>query len=104
MTYRNDKLLRLAKDSPCANCSCQDSTIVAAHSNEHVHGRGFAHKAHDCYIAFLCIRCHSWYDAGKGLDPTRTYKDTREEKSEMFRRAMDRTWRYMWERELVKVA
>ena len=104
MTYRNEKILRLAKDKPCANCNAQDSTVVAAHSNLHEHGRGYAHPSHDCYIAFLCVRCHHWLDHGKGMDPTSIYKDSREEKAEMFRRAMDRTWRFMWEHELIEVA
>jgi uncharacterized CHY-type Zn-finger protein len=29
------------------------------------HGKGVGIKAHDCYIAFLCSRCHSDYDSHK---------------------------------------
>ena len=104
MTYRNRALLDLAKDKPCANCYAQDDTVVAAHSNMQEHGRGHAHQSHDCYVAWLCVRCHHWLDHGSTVDPTGIYEATRQAKAEMFRRAMDRTWRFMWERELVKVA
>lgn len=102
--YRNEQLLRLARGKPCANCGAQDDTVVAAHSNMQEHGRGHAHKSHDCFVAFLCVRCHSFYDAGKGKDPTGIYSDSRQDKAEMFRRAMDKTWRFCWEKELICVA
>jgi len=38
------------------------------------------------------------------MDPSGIYNDSREDKALMFRRAMDKTWRYMWEQNLVKVA
>jgi hypothetical protein len=104
MTYRHEALLRLAKGKPCMNCGAQDDTVVAAHSNLQEHGRGHAHQAHDCYHAWLCWRCHSFLDHGSTTDPTGTYKATREDKAEMFRRAMDRTWRFLWEKALVKIA
>ena len=81
-----------------------DQTVVAAHSNLQEHGRGHAHPSHDCYHAWLCWRCHSWLDHGAGADPTGVYQATKQDKGEMFRRAMDRTIRYLWEKELVKVA
>lgn len=104
MTYRNERLLRLAKGMPCMNCGCKDDTVVAAHSNLHEHGRGFAHPSHDCYHAWLCHRCHSWLDHGATKDPSGLYEAIKTDKAEMFRKAMDKTWRYMWEAELVKVA
>lgn len=104
MTYRNPRLLELAKDKPCANCGAQDQTVVAAHSNLQEHGRGHAHQAHDCYHAWLCWRCHSFLDHGCGRDPTGLYEGKRTDKELMFRRAMERTIRYLWEQELIKVA
>jgi hypothetical protein len=89
MTYRNPKLLTLAEGKHCMNCGAQDQTVVAAHSNLQEHGRGHAHPAHDCFHAWLCWRCHSWLEA---------------DKSEMFRRAMDRTQRYQWENQMIEVA
>ena len=87
------------------NCGLNDGTVVAAHSNLLAHGRGHAHQSHDCYVAFLCWRCHSWLDhGGAGYDPTGLYEPTRECKTEMFRRAMDKTWLYLWANELVRVA
>lgn len=104
MTYRNRKILDLAEDRPCMNCGAQDKTVVAAHSNMQEHGRGHAHQAHDCYVAWLCWRCHSWLDHGSGQDPTGMYECTKADKAEMFRRAMEKTWLEMWAHELVKVA
>lgn len=98
-------LLDLAKGKPCQNCGADDNTIVAAHSNEEKHGRGKDLQSHDCFHAWLCIRCHSWLDsASVGKDPTQTFECTREGKREMFRRAMDRTTLELWRRRLVRVA
>lgn len=88
----------------CGGTVCQSETVVAAHSNKQEHGRGHSHPSHDCFHAWLGIYCHQWYDHGKGKDPTGLYDGTREGKDEMFRRAMDRTLRFMWERELIAVA
>jgi len=105
MTYRNPALLELARDRICMNCGAQDGTIVAAHSNLQEHGRGHAHQAHDCFHAWLCIRCHSFLDhGGVGKDPSGLYSATREDKAEMFRRAMDRTLRFLWEQGLIQVS
>lgn len=104
MTFRCRKLLDLAEGKHCMNCNAMDGTIVAAHSNLQEHGRGHAHQSHDCFHAWLCVRCHHWLDHGKGMDPTGVYADSRDDKTLMFRKAMERTWRFMWENELVKVA
>lgn len=107
MTYRNPRLLKLAKGQLCMNCMgsiCQSETVVSAHSNEQEHGRGFAHPSHDVFHAWLGIYCHQWYDHGRGMDPTKTYTDARSDKALMFRKAMDRTRLAQFEKELVKVA
>jgi hypothetical protein len=104
VTYRNPKLLRLARDEACANCGAEDGTIVAAHSNLSRHGKGKSLKAADCFIAFLCHRCHSWLDQGLGMDSTERYTGTRADKAEMFAAAMDATTLRLWERGRVKVA
>ena len=104
MTYRNRALLDLAEGKPCMNCGREDGTVVAAHSNRSEHGRGKDHKSHDCFSAWLCWRCHSWYDhGGIGKDPTGIYQAARGDKDEMFSRAMERTWRSMWERGLISL-
>ena len=61
--YRNPQLLKLAKDAPCSNC-CSYGTTVSAHSNLLEHGKGMGRKADDCYIAFLCHKCHMDIDQG----------------------------------------
>jgi hypothetical protein len=104
---RNRKLLDLAKDKPCLNCGLRDGSTVAAHSNALNDGKGRSIKAHDCFHAWLCFRCHAWLDQGGGageLDPTGLFEPTREGKREMFLRAMQRTWLALWEGRLIRVA
>lgn len=67
MNYRNSKLLAIAKHSHCQLCGVQDSTIVAAHSNQLQDGKGMGIKAHDYRIAYLCNACHYTLDQGKQL-------------------------------------
>lgn len=64
MTYRNKKLLNLAKDAPCMHCGASDGTVVAAHSNQQRDGKGMGIKAQDYRIAFLCSICHHQVDQG----------------------------------------
>ena len=65
--YRNDKLLKLARHSPCQICEIQDDTIVAAHSNQLRDGKGRGLKSSDAAIAFLCYKCHNEIDQGSNL-------------------------------------
>lgn len=94
--FRSRKLLDLAEGQPCMNCGAEDGTVVAAHSNLSRHGKGKSIKAHDCFVAFLCHRCHSWLDQGCGPDPTMVWSDMREDKEMMFRHAMDDTMLRLW--------
>jgi hypothetical protein len=80
--YRNRKILNAAKDSFCMNCGAHDGTVVAAHSNAIVHGKGMGKKSDDCFVAFLCASCHTRYDTGKMEDW-------------MFYGAMWKTWRHL---------
>lgn len=100
--YRSPALLRHARGQSCTNCGAEDDTIVAAHSNWPEHGKGMSIKAHDCFIAFLCFRCHTWLDQGRGMDPTGTYDVT--EKREMFWRAMEKTLLRLFQQGKVKVS
>lgn len=64
-SYRNKKLLALAKHYPCQYCSTDNGTIVAAHysgmwSNKVGKGKGL--KPHDAAIAYLCMDCHDIVD------------------------------------------
>ncbi len=104
MNFRSPILLRQARDQSCVHCGADDGTIVAAHSNMPEHGKGQSIKANDCFIAHLCGNCHRWLDQGSGMDPTGLYSDSREDKREMFRRAMDRTTLRLWQNKRIKVA
>lgn len=95
MTYRNRKLLDLARGQACVWCGCEDGTIVAAHSNLIEHGKGKGLKAHDGMHAWLCYRCHTEYDQGA--------KMSREEKRDFILAAICKTYQRMWEQELIKV-
>lgn len=105
MPYENRALLDLAKYVPCQNCGADDGTIVPAHSNLSEHGKGKNLKAHDCFFAALCQRCHGWYDnqGGLGKDPTGVWDSTRADKREMFMRAKDKTLLLLFVRGYLKV-
>lgn len=95
MTYRNRKLLDLARGQACVWCGSEDGTIVAAHSNLMEHGKGKGLKAHDGMHAWLCYRCHTEYDQGAKMN--------REEKRDFILAAICKTYQRMWEQELIKV-
>jgi len=69
MIYRNQKLLRLAREAPhCMRClRSNDGTIVAAHSNQLRDGKGRGLKASDYRIAFLDMKCHAEIDQGSRM-------------------------------------
>lgn len=95
MNYRNRKLLDLARDMPCMMCGIEDGTVVMAHSNSISHGKGMGIKSSDIFVAALCVKCHTWLDAGKS---------SREEKKEAFTKAMHHTWLWLWNNGKVRVA
>lgn len=96
--YRSRRLLDLAHEvNRCQNCgSYQLEGCEPAHSNLGEHGKGKGLKAHDCFFAALCHKCHVWLDQGKGKDPSGIFDGTREGKREMFFRAMCATWLWLW--------
>lgn len=65
MTFRSKKLTDGARDMPCVLCGSMGTT-VAAHTNQLSLGRGFAHKAPDYYVAYVCQRCHDLIDGRAG--------------------------------------
>jgi len=87
--YRNEKLLKLLRESPCQCCGTDDGTVVAAHSNQLRDGKGKAIKAHDYRCASLCVRCHFELDQGSGL--------TKEERREMWEEAHRKTIGWLFE-------
>jgi len=102
--YENKKLTALANGMDCCGCGCSDGTIVMAHSNSHLHGKGKGMKAHDCFVAALCHRCHAWLDFGTGLLETGRMDWDPIEKDEFFRRAHDETMLTLWRNGKIKVA
>jgi len=82
LNWRSKKLTQSAKHESCVACGADDGTVVWAHSNEQRHGKGMGIKAHDLFGAYLCHRCHSYYDS----NPMDSY-----------------TWlRDMWERSMIR--
>ena len=93
VTVRSRRLLNMARDQECVSCGVQDGTIVAAHSNLLEHGKGVGHKAHDCMSAWLCHRCHSQYDQGKGM--------SKDERREFILTMICRTNIKLWQQDLI---
>lgn len=100
--YRNQKILKHANEQTCQNCGKQNNTVVAAHSNLSEHGKGKGIKSHDLFVAFLCQDCHAWLDQGSGPDPTGIWRSDREDKREMFMRAMHKTQLILVHDEILK--
>ena len=75
-TYRNPKLLALAKHAPrCFCCGANnDGTVVAAHANMQSMGKGTGIKAADV-VAFACHRCHD------DIDGRSKFYETREDRN-----------------------
>ena len=64
-----EKLRVAAQNYPCVLCGRNKMFTVGAHSNSHAHGRGFAHKAHSYYVAYVCNYpggCHDRLDGRSG--------------------------------------
>lgn len=89
--YVNPKIHAHANGKSCQNCCAEDGTIVCAHSNLGEHGKSRGMKSHSIFVAYLCHRCHSWLDQGAGSDPTGVWQGDKEDKREMFIRAMFKT-------------
>lgn len=95
MTFRNKKLLDIARGQACVMCGNQDDTVVAAHSNLLEHGKGRGLKAHDGMHAWLCYGCHAEYDQGNKMNKA--------ERREYILTAICKTYMELWDRELIGV-
>ena len=86
MNYRDRELLDMAYEFPCLLQLpyCEGGMGEPAHSNQAVHGKGGAQKAHDCFYVPGCRACHREIDQGRTM--------TREEKFEAWNRAY---WRFV---------
>jgi len=80
---RSKELLTNARHIPCQHCGADDGTVVAAHSNQSIHGKGRGIKADDNRIASLCYKCHFITDQGKGL--------SKQERINLWQNAHERT-------------
>ena len=69
---RDKKRLEACRSLPCQHCGAEDGTVVAAHSNEGIHGKGRGIKASDEFIAALCFTCHANIDQGRMSKEDRT--------------------------------
>ncbi len=93
--YRNKKLLEACRELPCALCGPEDGTVVAAHSNSLVDGKGKGLKASDAAVAALCFRCHTELDQGKSW--------SKQERREKWLEAHLKTMRELIEREFLVI-
>lgn len=93
--YRNKKLLEAVREAPCMNCGAEDGTVVAAHSNSLIDGKGKGIKAPDHKIAALCFRCHYELDQGAKLN--------RQERREMWLDAHLKTMAWLFENDKVVI-
>lgn len=93
--YRNRKLLDLLRDSPCHSCGMQDGTVVAAHSNQLIDGKGRGLKSHDYRVAALCYSCHMQLDQGAEL--------SKQERKEMWEDAHRKTIGWLFENNHLEV-
>lgn len=95
VTFRNPRLLELARDQACVACGLQNGTVVSAHSNLGDHGKGMGHKAHDGMVAWLCHGCHAELDQGTRMDRPAKRLFTLE--------AICRTYQQLWDQGLIEV-
>lgn len=67
--FRSEKLLALARESPCCfGCQAYNvGNVVSAHSNQSRDGKCMGGKGDDFRIAFLCGTCHHEIDQGSKL-------------------------------------
>jgi hypothetical protein len=69
---RDKKRLQACRNLPCQHCGAEDGTVVSAHSNMSIHGKGRGIKASDEYVAALCFTCHANLDQGRMSKQERT--------------------------------
>ena len=93
--YRNKKLLEMARQSPCQHCGMNDSSTIAAHSNQLRDGKGRGIKAHDFRVAYLCFTCHYNLDQGNKLN--------KQERIEMWDEAHRKTIGWLFENDYLEV-
>lgn len=63
--FRSKKLTDAAQHFNCQCCG-KYRPSVPAHANWQQYGKGAGLKAHDCFVAFVCQRCHDIIDGRAG--------------------------------------
>lgn len=79
---RDKKRLEACRALPCQHCGAEDGTVIAAHANNAIYGKGRGIKASDEFVAALCFTCHANLDQGKM---------SKDEKSQMWHNAHMKT-------------
>ena len=92
--YRSNKLLKSVREFDCQLCG-RIGPSIPAHANWQQYGKGYGLKAHDCFIAALCMQCHDEIDGRRG-------KLSEAEKHERWYRAWTRTVLLWFERGIVQ--
>lgn len=100
MNWRSKELLRSAQGQDCTLridgvCNGNPETVVAAHSNQYIHGKGGALKAHDIFSAWACSDCHREIDQGM--------KFSYEQKNTIWQRGFERTLLALVEQGILRV-
>lgn len=70
MNLRDRSLLDLSYEFRCffQFPGCEHTAGEPAHSNQSMHGKGGAMKAHDCFHVPACRSCHRELDQGRTMD------------------------------------
>lgn len=93
--FSEPRLLEAARHGVCQNCGADDGTIVAAHANESVLGKGKGIRVPDAFHAHLCVVCHDYVDSRRKTERSGVWRPTIEDRRECFTRAMHRTWLWL---------
>ena len=96
VAIRSDAIRKAANGEACTVCGRNDGTTVFCHLNEGWAGKGMGQKADDIAGFFGCGFCHDCYD-GRGSLEVVPYSN------DIVIRAMYRTWRRLWEREIISI-
>ena len=92
--FRSKKLTRSVDIMECQSCG-RFGGVVPAHANWQQYGKGAGLKAHDCFVAWVCMACHDIIDG-------RTGRLTDAEKHEMWQKAWIKTILLWFEGGVVK--
>ena len=58
-------LTRLAKGKPCVRCGETEGVVGCHYSGKYSRklGKGYGIKAQDIFLAYLCHKCHNYFDS-----------------------------------------